>query len=187
MCVKLNRIQTNKLQSNLDAIHAVFEVSLFDIELNTKPSNTLVIHQQILINSLSLVIEESLDLNSLIALKLDNTHVNLDNLFLDEPDLFFERNWFLSLLDAIADPPYGTTLDHSNQEEFFKIFSQSCLLTEKDCEIYDWVGCSGSGRDDCSEWSEYFKLGREWWGNWCLTIYSPKQNKACLLLASSTD
>ncbi|RUP37349.1 MAG: hypothetical protein EKK63_15120 [Acinetobacter sp.] len=187
MFVQLDHIKTNELQSNLDAIEAVFEVYLFDIEIKTKPSNKLVMHQQILMNSVSLAIEESLDLNSLVAVELDNTLVNLDNLLLEEPDLFSERNWFLSLLGAIFDPPYGTTLSHSNRAEFFKVFSQSCLLTEKDCEIYDWVGCSGSGRDDYSQWNDYFEYGREWWGNWCLTIYSPQQNKGCLLLASSTD
>ena len=132
MFVQLDHIKTNELQSNLDAIEAVFEVYLFDIEIKTKPSNKLVMHQQILMNSVSLAIEESLDLNSLVAVELDNTLVNLDNLLLEEPD-------------------------------------------------------SGSGRDDYSQWNDYFEYGREWWGNWCLTIYSPQQNKGCLLLASSTD
>ena len=92
MFVQLDHIKTNELQSNLDAIEAVFEVYLFDIEIKTKPSNKLVMHQQILMNSVSLAIEESLDLNSLVAVELDNTLVNLDNLLLEEPDLFSERN-----------------------------------------------------------------------------------------------
>ena len=58
MFVQLDHIKTNELQSNLDAIEAVFEVYLFDIGIKTKLSNKLVMHQQILMNSVSLAIEE---------------------------------------------------------------------------------------------------------------------------------
>ncbi|ENW04845.1 hypothetical protein [Acinetobacter beijerinckii] len=185
MFVQLDYLKTKELQSDLDAIQAVFEVSLFDIAHQTEFSNTLAIHQQMLLNCESLTIEKTLDLNTLIIEKLDSTLVNLDSL--DKPNLFSGHNWFLNLLEAIIDPPYGTTLAYSNRVAFFKTFMQLCLLTENDCEIYDWVGYPGSGRDNDSEWNDYFELGREWWGNWCLTIYSAQQNKGCLLLASSTD
>ncbi|MCM1958872.1 hypothetical protein NCZ17_05760 [Acinetobacter modestus] len=185
MFVQLNHLKSKELQSDLDAIHAVFEVSLFDIADQTESSNTLAIHQQMLLNCERLAIEKELDLNTLVIEKLDSTLVNFD--VLDKPNLFSGHNWFLNLLEAIIDPPYGTTLAYSNRVVFFKTFTQLCLLTEKDCEIYDWVGYSGSGRDNDSEWNDYFEPGREWWGNWCLTIYSPQQNKGCLLLASSTD
>lgn len=185
MFVQLNHLKSKELQSDLDAIHAVFEVSLFDIADQTESSNTLAIHQQMLLNCERLAIEKELDLNTLVIEKLDSTLVNFD--VLDKPNLFSGHNWFLNLLEAIIDPPYGTTLAYSNRVVFFKTFTQLCLLTEKDCEIYDWVGYPGSGRDNDSEWNDYFEPGREWWGNWCLTIYSPQQNKGCLLLASSTD
>lgn len=185
MFVQLNHLKSKELQSDLDAIQAVFEVSLFDIAHQTESSNTLAIHQQMLLSCESLAIEKTLDLNTLIIEKLDSALVNLDSL--DKPNLFSGHNWFLNLLEAVIDPPYGTTLAPSNRIAFFKTFMQLCLLTEKDCEIYDWVGYPGSGRDNDSEWNDYFELGREWWGNWCLTIYSAQQNKGCLLLASSTD
>ncbi|MFW2161650.1 hypothetical protein ACG93T_09740 [Acinetobacter beijerinckii] len=185
MFVQLNHLKSKELQSDPDAIHAVFEVSLFDIADQTESSNTLAIHQQMLLNCERLAIEKELDLNTLVIEKLDSTLVNFD--VLDKPNLFSGHNWFLNLLEAIIDPPYGTTLAYSNRVVFFKTFTQLCLLTEKDCEIYDWVGYPGSGRDNDSEWNDYFEPGREWWGNWCLTLYSPQQNKGCLLLASSTD
>ncbi|EPF83450.1 hypothetical protein GCM10025882_25180 [Acinetobacter gyllenbergii] len=185
MFVQLNHLKSKELQSDLDAIHVVFEVSLFDIVDQTESSNTLAIHQQMLLNCEHLAIEKELDLNTLIIEKLDSTLVDIDSL--DKPNLFSGHNWFLNLLESVIDPPYGTTLAHSNRVAFFKKFTQLCLLTEKDCEIYDWVGYPGSGRDNDSEWNDYFEPSREWSGNWCLTIYSPQQNKGCLLLASSTD
>ncbi len=164
MFVQLDHLKSKELQSDLDAIHAVFEVSLFDITHKMESSNTLAIHQQMLLNCERLAIEKELDLNTLIIEKLDSTLVNFD--VLDKPNLFSGHNWFLNLLEAIIDPPYGTTLAYSNRVVFFKTFTQLCLLTEKDCEIYDWVGYPGSGRDNDSEWNDYFEPGREWWGNW---------------------
>jgi len=187
MFVQLDHLKTKELQSNLDAIEAVFEVSLFDIKDVSRFSNTRTIHQQMLLNCESLAIEKSLDLNVLAAEKLDHNLVDSDIDSFDKVNLFSMQNWFLSLLHSIIYPPYNTTLARPNQIAFLKALSQLCLLTENDCEIYDWVGCSGSGRDDDSEWNDYFEPGREWWGNWCLTIYSAQQHKGCLLLASSTD
>lgn len=185
MFVQLDHLKTKELQSDLDAIQAVFEVFLFNVVHKTESSNTLAIHQQMLLNCESLAIEKTLDLNTLTTKKLDRSLVSFDRL--DKPNLFSKHNWFWGLLEAIIDPPYGTTLTHSNQVAFFQAFLRLCLFTEKDCEIYDWVGYPGSGREESSEWNDYFEPGREWWGNWCLTIYSPEQNKGCLLLASSTD
>ncbi|VXA54629.1 conserved hypothetical protein [Acinetobacter proteolyticus] len=185
MFVQLDHLKTKKLQSDLDAIQAVFEVFLFDVIHQTESSNTLTIHQQMLFNCESLALEKTLDLNSLAIEQLDRSLVDID--CLDRSDLFSGHNWFLSLLEAIIDPPYGTTLAPSNRAAFFRAFLQLCLFTEKDCERYDWVCYPGSGRDNDSEWNDYFELGREWWGNWCLTIYTAQQNKGCLLLASSTD
>ncbi|MFW1940336.1 hypothetical protein [Acinetobacter junii] len=185
MFVQLDHLKTKDLQSNLDAIQAVFEVFLFDVSHQTESSNTLTIHQQMLLNCESLSLERTSYLNSLAIEELDRSLVNLN--CLDKPNLFSGHNWFLSLLEAIIDPPYGTTLAQSHRVAFFKTFTQLCLLTEKDCEIYDWVGYPGSGRDNDSEWNDYFEPGREWWGNWCLTLYSPQLKKGCLLLASSTD
>ena len=185
MFVQLNYLKTKELQSDLDAIQAVFEVFLFDVAHQRESSNTLTIHQQMLLNCESLALEKTLDLNSLAIEQLDRSLVDLDHL--DRPDLFSGHNWFLSLLDAIIDPPYGTTLAQFHRAAFFQTFLQLCLFTEKDSEIYDWVGYPSSAREESSEWNDYFEPGREWWGNWCLTIYSPEQNKGCLLIASSTD
>ena len=50
MFVQLDHLKTKDLQSNLDAIQAVFEVLLFDFTHQTESSNTLTIHQQMLLN-----------------------------------------------------------------------------------------------------------------------------------------
>jgi hypothetical protein len=102
----------------------------------------------------------SLDLNTLTTKKLDRSLVSFNRL--DKPNLFSRHNWFWGLLEAIIDPPYGTTLTHFNQVTFFQAFLRLCLFTEKDCEIYDWVGYPGSGREESSEWNDYFEPGREW-------------------------
>lgn len=185
MFVQLEHAKTKRLQSYLDEIGTVFEVYLFDIAHQSGSSNTRSIHQQMLLNCESLAIENSLDLDALAIEKLDNTLVNLDHL--EKRNFFAKHNWFFSLFHAVFEPPYGTNLAHSDRSAFFQSLLQLWLLTEKDCEIYDWAGHPGSGREDCSEWNDYFEPGRDWWGNWCLTIYSAKQNKGCVLLASSTD
>ena len=61
MFVQLNHLKSKELQSDLDAIHVVFEVSLFDIVDQTESSNTLAIHQQMLLNCEHLAIEKELD------------------------------------------------------------------------------------------------------------------------------
>ena len=104
MFVQLDHLKTKDLQSNLDAIQAVFEVLLFDVTHQTESSNTLTIHQQMLLNCESLALERTSDLNSLAIEELDRSLVNLN--CLDKPNLFFGHNWFLSLLESIIDPPY---------------------------------------------------------------------------------
>lgn len=101
MFVQLDHLKTKELQSDLDGIQTVFEVFLFDVADKKEYLNTLAIHQQVLLNCQSLSIEKTLDLNTLTIEKLDSTLVNLDNLLLEEPDLFSERNWFLSLLIGV--------------------------------------------------------------------------------------
>lgn len=98
MFVQLDHLKTKELQSNLDAIEAVFEVSLFDIKDASRFSNTRTIHQQMLLNCESLAIEKSLDLNVLAAEKLDHNLLDSDIDSFDNVNLFPMQNWFLSLL-----------------------------------------------------------------------------------------
>jgi hypothetical protein len=116
----------------------------------------------------------------------------LDSIFIDtniQSDIR-DENWFNSFVIALFHPPYGTTLRNGSLSEQMSFLDHLCresMLLETDCEVIDWVGCSGSGRDDCSDWSDAFEAGREWWGNWCLTIYSPSRKIGSILIASATD
>lgn len=58
MFVQLDHLKTKELQSDLDAIQAVFEVFLFDVAHQTESSNTLAIHQQMLLNCDSLALKK---------------------------------------------------------------------------------------------------------------------------------
>lgn len=78
MFVQLDHLKTKHLQSNLDAIQAVFEVFLFDVTHQTESSNTLTIHQQMLLNCESLSLERTSYLNSLAIEELDRSLVNLN-------------------------------------------------------------------------------------------------------------
>lgn len=176
---------TKQLQTKLDQINAVFEANLFQINSNLNEISPIDIHLLMLRKSRQLNIQNNFDMSNLIPLRLDNSFITACNDSNESANL--TNNWFKALNEALFDPPYGTKLKMEEYRHFFKTFCISTFLTEPDCEILDWVGCNGSGRDDCSDWNTYFELGREWWGNWCLTIYAHNINKGCVLLASTTD
>lgn len=95
--------------------------------------------------------------------------------------------WFDYFVRAFFDPPYSTNV--KNKDEQISIFTRFCKYTglNEHAEIYDWVGCGGEYMPDRSQWSYYFEAGREWWGNWCLTVLNQECQTMAVIIASTTD
>ncbi|NWB25521.1 hypothetical protein [Pseudomonas gingeri] len=101
------------------------------------------------------------------------------------------------LYQAFCDPPYGTRF--SGGEEHAQALFQEWMdllgfCEQDDIVVLNWVdGCladlqasvdSPAGR---VPWSDYFDAGLEWWGIWCLTVWSPERRTVSALVASATD
>ena len=97
------------------------------------------------------------------------------------------QTWFDHFIFAFFEPPYSSHIRHKDDQ--LRVLTQFCTFTglSKHAEIYDWVGCGGYVSPDRSEWSSYFELGREWWGNWCLTVVNETQQTVAVIVASTTD
>ena len=90
-------------------------------------------------------------------------------------------SWLARLQQAFIDPPYGSRADAA-------LFAEFCAVVglESNAEVLDWVG-DMDAEPERSAWSNYFDIGKEWWGIWCATIWNPTTRTLAAITASSTD
>ncbi len=134
----------------------------------------------------------SWDLESATATPLSRKEVQSLTLT-DNTDIFEE----LVLYACFINPPYRAQFKRGEQEAK-EVFHEWCeilgLNEQDDVSVLNWVKELSSGLhvDEASTssvepWSDYFDMGLEWWGVWCLTIWNPKRRTLSALIASTTD
>ena len=80
---------------------------------------------------------------------------------------------------AFLNPPYPPRFGHSAREtgQYFLGFCRRLFGNPADIEAYEW-------NTDCSD---YFDDGREWWGTYFWTVYSPQNGLYTGIMGSATD
>jgi len=80
---------------------------------------------------------------------------------------------------AFLNPPYPPRFGHSAREtgQYFLDFCRRLFGNPADIEAYEW-------NTDCSD---YFDDGREWWGTYFWTVYSPQNGLYTGIMGSATD
>ncbi|WP_282628374.1 hypothetical protein [Empedobacter sedimenti] len=81
--------------------------------------------------------------------------------------------------DAFLDPPHSLGIGKTIKErgQYFMDFIESFFLDIHQLEIYSWSVDS----------SDYFEMGKEWWGSFFWTVYNPVKNIYIGIIASTTD
>ena len=134
----------------------------------------------------------SWDLDNAIATPLSRDEVR-SLTSTDKTDIF-ER---LALYACFVNPPYRAQFK-KGKTEAQSVFLEWCELLGlneiDDVSVVNWVEGLNTGLHGYDEkissvesWSNYFDVGLEWWGVWCLTIWSPKRRTISALIASTTD
>lgn len=79
--------------------------------------------------------------------------------------------------DAFMNPPHPMRVDPELQQLFTQI--NACLFNglTNDLRIYQW----------CTDWSDYFDAGKEWWGAFLWTVYRLGSTRIIAIGASTTD
>ena len=80
---------------------------------------------------------------------------------------------------AFFQPPYSFMITKSNFEKgnFFLDFCRLLFTDISQIEVYKWSTDS----------SNYFDIGKEWWGSFFWTVYNPYWDRYIGILASTTD
>lgn len=103
------------------------------------------------------------------------------------------HNWYLRLYRAFNNPPYGLHgLSDADRLALWTDFcTQTGLLPQAHPQVFDWIRhevYAGHRRQPVSHpLSNYFDDGLEWWGVWCLTVYSATSHTLAAIVASATD
>ena len=80
---------------------------------------------------------------------------------------------------AFLNPPYPPRFGHSAREtgQYFLGFCRRLFGNPADIEAYEWN----------TDYSDYFDDGREWWGTYFWTVYSPQNGLYTGIMGSATD
>lgn len=81
--------------------------------------------------------------------------------------------------DAFLDPPHSLTIGKTIKErgQYFMDFIELFFSDLHQLEMYSWSTDS----------SDYFEMGKEWWGSFFWTVYNPVKNIYIGIIASTTD
>lgn len=80
--------------------------------------------------------------------------------------------------DAFLDPPYKLRVP---------IARASALFNEINTDVFGGFHPDLDIRKWSTDWSDYFAPGKEWWGAFFWTLYSPRFARVSVIAASSTD
>lgn len=109
--------------------------------------------------------------------KIEN-HINYKELIEKFP--YSNKNYIsFGFCDAFLDPPHSLDIGKNIKQrgQYFIDFI-TYFFSELDLiEIYKWS-------TDCSD---YFEMGKEWWGSFFWTVYNPVKNIYIGIIASTTD
>lgn len=84
-----------------------------------------------------------------------------------------EKSEKLSFYSAFTEPPHALPY----KSEDFELLKQTLFSSPENLEIYRWA----------DDFSNYFEVGKEWWGTGFWTIYDKSQKHFVVIGASSTD
>jgi hypothetical protein len=77
---------------------------------------------------------------------------------------------------AFSDPPYRLA-SPARLQELFTALTELLFGRLSDLDVVEWS----------TDWSNYFEPGREWWGSFCWTVYTPHAGHLVGIAASTTD
>ncbi len=82
---------------------------------------------------------------------------------------------------AFANPPYGLSGPRGKVQKVFDHIRETLLPRGHICVITDWAS------QDLDKVSDYFKMGKEWWGMFLFTIHDATDRRLTVIIGSATD
>jgi hypothetical protein len=82
---------------------------------------------------------------------------------------------------AFLCPPYSLRGNARKIQDTFDTLRTALLPEDSEHEILDWTS------PQLPEFSDYFKVGMDWWGIFLFTIFDPSRKRLLVLSASTTD